>query len=154
MRTMLPALLALAVGLAGCVERQFIVKTNPAGAIVYDNNLPVGASPADKQFEFYGIHTFTIVKDGFQTMQVNQPIPRPWYQYFPFDFVAENMVPFTIRDVRVFEYNLVPEMLIPPERLLEQATPVRQRGQLLGPLTTTEPLPQPTPTPVPVVPPP
>jgi hypothetical protein len=132
----------------GCVERQFIVKTNPAAAIVFDNNKPISASPADNQFEFYGIHRFTIVKDGFQTLQVDQPIPRPWYQYFPFDFVAENMIPWTIRDVRVFEYNLVPEMIIPPERVLEQATPLRQRGQTLVPLSPVEQVV----TPVPVVP--
>ena len=150
MRTMLPALLALAVGLTGCVERQFIIKTNPAGAIVYDNNVPfTGATPADKQFEFYGIHNFTVVKDGFQTLQVCQPVPRPWYQYFPFDFVAENVVPWTIRDVRVFEYNLVPGMILPPDRLLDQATPVRQRGQQLGPPTPVGP----APVAVPVIPP-
>lgn len=149
---LLPALLTAAVACSGgCVERQFIVKTNPAGAVVYDNSKPLSASPADSQFEFYGIHRFTIVKDGFQTVQIDQPIPRPWFQYFPFDFVAENMIPWTIRDVRVFEYSLLPEMLIPPERMLEQAAPVRQRGQQLVPLTPTEQLPQPTP--VPVVPP-
>jgi hypothetical protein len=144
-RRMLPALLAVAAGMTGCVERQYIIKTNPPHAIAFDNNQPVSATPADNQFEFYGIHRFTIVKDGYQTLQVDQPIPRPWYQYFPFDFVAENLVPYTIRDVRVFEYALVPEMIIPPERILEQATPVRQRGQVLGPLTPVQPLPQPVP---------
>jgi hypothetical protein len=87
-------------------------------------------------------------------VQIDQPVPRPWYQYFPFDFVAENMIPYTIRDIRVFEYNLVPEMIIPAERLLEQATPVRQRGQQLVPLAPVEQLPQPAPVvPVPQPPP-
>ena len=154
MRTLFPALLAVAVGLTGCVERQFVIKTNPAGAIVYDNNVPLsGATPAERQFDFYGIHRFTVVKDGFQTLQIDQPIPRPWYQYFPFDFVAENMIPYTIRDVRVFEYNLVPEMIVAPERLLEQATPIRQRGQQLVPLTPVEVPSQPGPGPVVPVPP-
>jgi hypothetical protein len=148
-RTLFPALLAVAVGLTGCVDRQFVIKTNPAGAVVFANNVPLsGATPAEKQFEFYGIWNFTIVKDGYQTLQVSQPIPRPWYQYFPFDFVAENMLPFTIRDVRVFEYNLMPEMVLAPERLIEQATPVRQRGQMLAPLAPTEQAPQPAPVPV------
>jgi hypothetical protein len=126
----LPILLGL---LAGCVERRMVITTEPFGAVVYDERgLPLSASPADRDFIYYGKYRYTLVKDGYETLVVEEDVRAPWYEWFPFDFVSENLVPWTIRDVRRFHYVLTPLQVVPPEQVLEQGNPLRARGQLLG----------------------
>ena len=50
---------------------------------VLENGRDIGASPADQHFIYYGNYHFTIIANGYETLQVDQCIPRPWYQYFP-----------------------------------------------------------------------
>jgi hypothetical protein len=121
-------------GVGGCVDRRFVITTDPPGAIVYDEkNLPMGASPADRQFTYYGKYRFTLVKDGFQTQIVEENVKSPWYEFFPLDFITENLIPFPIRDVRHFHYQMQPAQLVPPEEVLNQGMQLRQRGQGIGP---------------------
>jgi hypothetical protein len=132
-----------ATGLSGCVERRFVINSEPFGAIVYDEKgQPVGASPADRQFTYYGKYRFTLVRDGYQTLVVEEQVKAPWYEYFPFDFFAENVIPFTIRDVRHFTYQLQPAQVVPAETVLEQAQQRRAYGKTKGvPLTPQIPPP-------------
>src|SRR5262245_38010859 len=54
--------LVLAAGLAGgCVERKYTVYTDPPNALVLVNNTPLGASPADGSFVYYGKYNFTLM---------------------------------------------------------------------------------------------
>jgi hypothetical protein len=148
----LGALTACAGLLAGCVERRFVINTAPQGAVVYENGQPLGASPADHHFTYYGTYHFTLVKDGFQTLNIMQPVPAPWYEYPGLDFIAENLVPWWIIDRREFNYPLEPLHVPNAGELLGQAQTLRSQGQTLGPPT---PVPQgvPAPAPVPVPPP-
>jgi hypothetical protein len=132
-----------AAGLSGCVERRFVISSEPFGAIVYDEKgQPVGASPADRQFTYYGKYRFTLVRDGYQTLIVEEQVKAPWYEYFPLDFIAENVIPFTIRDVRHFNYQLQPAQVVPAETVLEQAQQRRAYGKTKGvPLTPEVPPP-------------
>lgn len=123
----------LLCALTGCVERRFIITTEPHGAIVYDEKgLPMGAAPADRTFTYYGKYRFTLVKDGCETVVVEENIRPPWYQWFLLDFVSENLIPFTLRDVRRFHYALPPRQVVPPEALLQEAGKLRQEGQAIG----------------------
>src|SRR5437879_5241266 len=85
-----------ALATTGCVDRRYVVYTDPPGAIVLRNNQPLGASPADDHFTYYGTYHFTIIKEGYETLQVDQHIPPPWYEYFPLEFVSEYLVPWPI----------------------------------------------------------
>lgn len=124
----------LAAGLlAGCVERRYVVNSEPPGAAVLRNGRPLGAAPADDHFLYYGNYHFTLVKDGYQTLQVDQPIKAPWYEYAPLDFVSENLIPWKITDRREFTYQLQPLQLPNTQELLNQAEMLRQRGQALTP---------------------
>src|SRR5262249_32019669 len=96
------------VVLAGCVERRFVINSDPQGAVVFQNGQPLGAAPADNHFVYYGKYRFTLVKDGYETLVVDQDVPAPWYEYPGLDFISENLVPFTIRDRREFSYHLEP----------------------------------------------
>jgi hypothetical protein len=107
-RWILAALMTL-ISLAGCVERRLIIDTDPPGAIVYDEkNQPIHASPVDKPFTYYGNYRFRFTKDGYETLDVMQPVPAPWYEWPGLDFISENLIPWNIRDVRSYKYALQP----------------------------------------------
>lgn len=118
--------------LTGCVERRFVVLSDPPGAVVLRNGKPIGAAPADDHFTYYGKYQFTLIKDGYQTQTVEQDIPAPWYQYYPLDFIFENLWPFRIEDVRYFHYRMDPLQAVRVDELLNQAQQARSRGQGLG----------------------
>src|SRR5260370_14492133 len=101
-------LAALGPGLAGgCVERTYtVLTTNAPGAMVLENGHEVGPSPAIRPFSYFGKYRFTLRANGYQDLVVDQPICAPWYEYFPLDFVSENLIPWTIRDHREFRYTL------------------------------------------------
>jgi hypothetical protein len=127
--------LALLAGLLnGCVYRQLVIDTPPEqrGAIVQVNGKTVGATPVDVPFDYYGDYQITILRDGYQTLTVKQPVPAPWYEYFPLDFVSEHLIPFSIRDIRRLPYTLQPLQEVPPEYLKQQAEQFRAKGQTIG----------------------
>src|SRR5262245_37465844 len=92
--------------LAGCVERRFVVDSVPPGTKVYVNNEPVGFSPVDVPFTYYGTYNITLEGDGFQTTTFRERIRPPWYAYPPIDFIVENLYPGKIRDIRRFTYDM------------------------------------------------
>src|SRR5581483_5232398 len=54
---------ALCAGaLTGCVERRYVITSDPPGAIVYCNGRQIGATPVDDHFIYYGKYDFTLVK--------------------------------------------------------------------------------------------
>jgi hypothetical protein len=142
--------IALGAGLlTGCVERRYLITTDQPGAIVYENGKPIGASPVDRTFVYYGKYRFTIVKDGCQTLVVDEYLRAPWFEYPLLDFLSENVLPFTIRDIRRLHYTLQPMPVVPPDAVLGAGQQLRTRGQNVG-----VPLAAPVPAlPVPVAPP-
>jgi hypothetical protein len=129
-------LLALG-GATGCVERRMVIVTDPypvaANAIVYDErNQPIGGTPVDKPFTYYGKYRFRIVKDGFETLDVEQNVRAPWYEWPGLDFISENLIPWTIRDVRPFRYTLQPAQVRPPENLLREGEMLRDYARTIG----------------------
>ena len=83
--------LFLLATLTGCVERRYVIEPDPPGALVLVNGQPLGTTPVDGHFVYYGNYTFTLVKDGYETLQVDQRINSPWYQCPPIDFASENL---------------------------------------------------------------
>jgi hypothetical protein len=111
---------------SGCVERRMTVRTNPPGALLYVDDYPVGQTPVSANFTYYGTRKIRLVKDGYETLTVMQPMPPPWYEYLPVDFVAENFVPGKIRDQRVLDFQMKPQMVVPTEQLLSRAEELRR----------------------------
>ena len=133
--------LAIACGLTGCVERRYTIRTEPPGAQVIVNNEEVGRTPVSRSFTFYGDREITLVKDGFQTQRVIQPIKAPWYDNLLTEFVSENVVPFTLRDEREFTYRLAREQTTTTNDLMGRGESLRaqagsppppRRGGILG----------------------
>jgi PEGA domain-containing protein len=118
--------------LSGCVRRRMTIRTNPPGAVVYVDDYQIGTTPVSANFVHYGTRKIRIVKDGYETLTVEQPIPAPWYQLPPIDFVAETLVPQEIRDHRTLNYQLVPQRVVPPDELRARAEDLRARAATPG----------------------
>jgi hypothetical protein len=128
--------LALFLGLAtGCVERRMIVSAEPPGAAVFVNNVPYGTGPVDVPFIYYGTYHFTFIRDNYETLQVDQKVPAPWYQWLGIDFFTENLYPGKFRDIRCFTYAMQPLVAVPPADVLLRAKELKGRGELITPLS-------------------
>ena len=111
---------------AGCVRRRLNVRSNPPGAMVFVDNQQIGTTPCSTDFIYYGTREIRLVKPGYETLTVNQPIPTPWYQIPPLDFVSENLIPNDILDHRTVAFDLQPQVIVPTEQLLGRAEQLRQ----------------------------
>jgi hypothetical protein len=109
----------------GCVQRRLTIRSNPPGALVYVDDYQIGTTPVSTDFVYYGDRKVRLVKSGYETLTVIQPIPTPWYEYPGLDFVSENLIPREIRDERVVEYQLQPQMIVPSQQLLGRAENLR-----------------------------
>lgn len=127
---MLLVVVALVVlSASGCVRRRLTVRSNPPGAMVYVDNQQIGTTPCAVDFTYYGTREIRLVKSGFETLTVNQPIPAPWYQVPPLDFFSDNLALRKIRDNRTVSYNLQPQIMTPVEEVLGRGEELRQRSQ-------------------------
>ncbi|HMO84750.1 MAG TPA: PEGA domain-containing protein [Lacipirellulaceae bacterium] len=142
----------------GCVRRRLVVRSNPPGATVYVDNQPIGTTPCATSFVYYGTREIRLVKPGYETLTVKQPIPAPWYQIPPLDFASENLTPNEIHDFRTVTYNLTPQVIVPPEQIIARGDQLRAASQMgnvvpaavgaggppVGPPTAVSPLGPPT----------
>ncbi len=131
----------LGLALTGCVERRFVITTDPYGAVVYNElDAPIGAAPVDQTFTYYGKYRFRLVKDGYQTKIVEEQVKAPWYEWPLLDFVSENVIPWTIRDIRRFHYTLDPVESVSPANVRSDGEILRDRARSIG--TDLPPLPK------------
>jgi hypothetical protein len=110
----------------GCVQRRFTVRSNPPGALVYVDNKEIGTTPISHDFIYYGTRQIRLIKDGYETLVVNTPFTTPWYELPGIDFVSENLVPGEIRDHRVLDFQLTPQVIVPTEQLMGRAEELRR----------------------------
>jgi len=113
------------------------IRTNPPGALVYVDDYEIGTSPVSANFTYYGTRSIRLVKDGYETLTVLQPIPSPWYEIPPLDFVSENLIPARLRDHRTFTYQLSPQVVVPTDQLLRRAEALRAESRTSGALVTS-----------------
>ncbi len=124
-----------AAALPGCVERRYTVLTDPPSAMVFEDGRPRGPSPTNQTFDYYGVRKYTVMRDGFQTLEVYEDLRAPWWEYPPFDFITENLLPWTLRDFRELRFTLLPPPVVPAEQVKDKALQLRERGlQLVPPM--------------------
>jgi hypothetical protein len=138
-RILLHGALALSVAVlclssTGCVRRRLTVRSFPPGAQVFVDDQEIGTTPVSSSFVYYGTRKLTLIKDGYRTETLFQRINPPWYQIPPLDFVSENLLVREFRDERVVDVQLIPQEIVPQERLLERAQTLRD-GALTGQIT-------------------
>src|SRR5436309_1740433 len=130
-------LAALVLSTTGCVRRRLTVRTTPPGAQVFIDDQEIGTTPCSAAFVYYGTRKITLMKDGYRTETIFQKIPPPWYEISPLDFVVENFYPLEQRDERIVDVQLVPEELVPQQKLVDRAQLLRDgaRAGTVTPLT-------------------
>lgn len=111
--------------LCSCVRRRMTVRSNPPGALVYIDDQEIGKTPVSTSYTYYGTRKIRLVRDGYETQTVMQKVSPPWYQYPPLDFFSENIYPGELRDERVFDFEMVPQEMVPREELLGRADDLR-----------------------------
>jgi hypothetical protein len=120
------ALVVACCAASGCVHRRFTVRTNPPGARVFVDNYEIGTSPVSHDFVYYGTRKIRLVKDGYETLTVLQPIPTPWWDLPGIDFISENLIPNELVDRRVLDFQLQPQVMVPTEQLMGRADELRR----------------------------
>jgi hypothetical protein len=119
--------LIVSILLIGCVERQLTINTNPQGAIVALNDEEIGVSPVTVSFEWYGDYDVRISKEGFQTLKTHHKLKGPWYDRFPFDFLANCLYPKRIVNSYEWTFTLAPQTQPNREELIEDALKLKKQ---------------------------
>src|SRR5262249_42279810 len=113
----------------GCVRRRLTIRSNPPGAQVFVDNQEIGTTPCSASFVYYGTRSITVMKDGYRTEKIFQKLNPPWYEISPLDFFNENLNPLETRDERVVDVQLVPEEIVPQQKLLDRAQSLRDNAR-------------------------
>ena len=119
-------LIPLMLSTGGCVEQLLSLDSDPSGAVVTLNDQEVGRTPVTTNFKWYGYYDANVRKDGFQTLKVKAPVIAPWWQWVPFDLIAE-ILPVRLTDQQFLHFTLQPitARLNDPNRLLRQGERLR-----------------------------
>ena len=123
--------------LSGCVQRRFIVRSQPEGAFVTIDRKPIGRTPLSVPWTYNGTREFQLEKDGYKTIKVQERFLPTWYERFPISFVTENFWPREIRDERLLEFQMEPKSQVQENQLINRANDLRfnvQRGTLTAPI--------------------
>jgi hypothetical protein len=126
-------MLCASVLLSGCVERRMTIRTNvdnQGGALVYLDNEEVGISPVSTGFTYYADREIRLVKDGYETVTLVQPICAPWWDSLLLEFFTENLCPFTLRDERQFHYELPAVAAVSSSEVIQRGSQLRSEGQM------------------------
>ncbi len=94
---------AVALGAAGCVERQLVIETEPAGVELFVDGREVGTTtdgqPVVVPFDAYGTRTLVARKRGHVPLRRQVTLDPPWWQTFPIDVFTDLLWPGTVEDV-------------------------------------------------------
>ena len=121
--------IAVTSALPGCVHRRMTVTSNPPGARVLLDGDEVGETPTSVDFTHYGTREVVLQKDGYDTLKTMQTVSAPWYQILPFEFFADNLLPFQMTNRHEFTYQLQPSStIVPTQELLGRANALRSEA--------------------------
>ena len=135
------SMITVCLAFNGCVERKLTVHSEPEGALVYLNNQEIGRTPLTRDFTWYGNVDVQLRKDGYATLKTNKHVTAPWWQWPPFDLVAE-VLPLRLRDERTIAFTMQPATDPgDPTPLIDRATQLR--GKLESSPSTRRPTTEP-----------
>ena len=131
------SIVAIAAGsLAGCVERELTISSEPEGALVFVSDVEVGRTPLTMPFTWYGDYDVILrhrqaQADGktiqYQTLKTHARIDPPWYEIPPLDLLS-HMAPWTYYDRRYLHYKLKKFVAPGEEQLIQRAKNMRERN--------------------------
>jgi len=121
------------VAVSGCVTRRVIIKSDPPGAMVYRNGQPIGPTPVEETFIYYGTYHYRLIREGCEPVDYYPELVAPWYQLPGIDFITENLLPFSFRDTQTFEFKLPDPQPVRHDDIRARATELQQRGAQIVP---------------------
>ena len=92
------------------------------------NDIEVGRTPLNKRFVWYGTYDVQVRKEGYQTLRTTTPVIAPWWQWMPFDFLAE-ILPLRLEDTHTVAYTLAPQKQehVNPEAIVGRGEELRDQ---------------------------
>jgi hypothetical protein len=127
--SLLPLVL-IACSLSGCVSRRMTIRSEPPGALVELDGQRIGYAPVSVDFTYYATREITLSKVGYEPLTIQQPVPAPWYQHFPLDFVSDNFLFSQVTNRHEFTYQLQPQVLVSDEELIDRAGTIRTEAEV------------------------
>ena len=86
------------VALLGCYRSTLVVRSEPSGGEAYLDGAPIGQTPLEHQFLWYGEHYVKVEKPGYATKSQKVFLTNPPYAVIPLDlFLTILPVPITDR---------------------------------------------------------
>jgi len=120
-----------AVCLAGCVEREWTLRSEPEGAIVWVSGVEKGRTPVTFDFTWYGDYEVVLRKEGYETLKTSVKLDPPPYEYPGIDFFSE-IAPWTYHDRRETLHILKKRTTPTEEELRRHAEELREENLLPG----------------------
>ncbi|MGH7244965.1 MAG: PEGA domain-containing protein [Phycisphaerales bacterium] len=97
----------LAFTLAGCAQKVIEITTEPSGALVTLNDVPVGRTPLQTGFTYYGDYDIQVRKDGYEPLRTKATAWTPIYERPPLDLAS---APFPYETVVKWHFKLEPAL--------------------------------------------
>jgi hypothetical protein len=91
------------------------------------NDEEIGESPVTVSFEWYGDYNVRISKEGYETLKTHRKLEGPWYDAFPFDFIAGILNPNRIVDSYEWTFELAPKEYPTREELIQDAQELKEQ---------------------------
>ena len=120
-KPVLLSLLIITCLASGCVERKLTIRTTPDNALVTLNDEEIGMSPVTVSFQWYADYRVRVTKAGYNTLETHRELKAPWYDHFPFDFVAQVLTPKRIVDEHEWSFDLTPAEPADRDAVIQQA---------------------------------
>lgn len=99
---------ALVAPLAGCLERRLYITSEPTGALVRLNDVEVGRTPVEVDFEWYGTYEVRLELEGHEPLTTSARADAPAHEWPGIDLVAMSLPVKFKNDVR-WHFELEPE---------------------------------------------
>lgn len=126
------------VGAGGCLKRTISITSEPAGALVWLNDVEVGRTPTQVDFTYFGVYDVRLDLAGYEPIITQRDAKAPVHEYPGIDLFAE-IYPGTIETNIRWHFDLTPspEATLPPEQvqseLLGRARRLRVQTTGVGP---------------------
>lgn len=92
-----PAVLCIIVMSGGCVHKTVSIQTDPAvQADVFIDGKYRGRTPYCEEFVYYGTREVMLRYPDGSVAVKDISLARPWFEYFPLDFISELCIPAVI----------------------------------------------------------
>lgn len=123
-------LLALPLALTGCLQRTLSITSTPPGALVWVNDVEVGATPLEMDFTYYGEFDVRVRRAGYEPILARKKLTPPLQERPVIDLFAE-AIPAKFEDRPAWHFDLIPLASGAEEAAAEQAA-IGRANELRG----------------------